>query len=567
MFKLLFCACILGGMVSTGMALAGDRPAGRPSAGRSAVWARHGMVATSQPLAVQAGLRVLQQGGNAIDAAIATAAMLNLVEPMSTGIGGDVFALVYIARTGELKALNASGFSPACATREFFAKKGLSEIPMFGAQSVSVPGALDGWVTLLNKYGAMKLDQVLAPAIEYAEKGFPVSEIIADSWQGDGLAAAQRDPEFAKAYLIRKPDGAWRGPAEGEVFVNKPLAETFRKIAAGGRDVFYKGEIGRKLVARLNELGWPITMDDLAYQHSDWVEPISTTYKGYRVYELPPNSQGMAVLEMLNILEGFELRKLGHNSAPYLHLLVEAKRLAFADLDAWNADPGKARLPIEQIISKDYARKQRAKIDSKRAMPSVVSGIPSTFDWRRSRGDTIYLTVVDSDRNVVSFINSNFQNFGSSVVVPGTGIVLHDRGALFQLAPNHPNTVEPHKRPYQTLIPAMVFKDNKPWLSFGVMGGDMQPQGHVQVLLNMFEFGMNVQDAGEAPRFRHAPGNGLTLESGIDYKVAEQLAAMGHPIVSDPGKFGGYQAIQIDWKSGALAGGTDPRKDGCAAGW
>jgi gamma-glutamyltranspeptidase/glutathione hydrolase len=550
MLKLLFGAFIFAAMV-----WAADRPAGRARAGRSAVWARNGMVATSQPLAAQAGLRILQQGGNAVDAALATAAVLNVVEPMSTGVGGDMFALVYIAKTGELRGLNGSGFSPQAATPEFFLKRGLSSIPTYGPYSVSVPGTVDGWTTLLARYGTMKLEQVLAPAIEYAEQGFPVSEIIAASWSADGRAAAARDPEFAKAYLVNG-----RPPAHGEVFVNKPLAGTLRQIAAGGRDAFYKGEIARKIVRRLNDLGWPITLEDLAYQRSDWVEPISTTYKGYRVYELPPNTQGMAALEMLNILEGFDLKSLGHNTSRYLHLLIEAKKLAFADLDAWLADPEKSRLPVSRIISKEYGAQQRARINLNRAAESVESGVPPA-------GDTVYLTVVDKDRNAVSFINSIFLNFGSTVTVPDTGIVLHNRGALFTLREGHPNRLEGRKRPYQTIIPAMVFKDDKPWLSFGVMGGDMQPQGHVQVLLNMIEFGMNVQDAGEAPRFRHSPLSGVALESGIDPTTIRELAALGHQVISLPGIFGGYQAIQIDWKTGTLAGGTDPRKDGCAAGY
>ena len=546
------------------MAFGADRPAGRSGAGRSVVWARNGMVSTSQPLAVQAGVRILQQGGNAVDAAVATAAVLAVVEPMSTGLGGDMFALVYLSKTGELKGLNGSGYSPQAVNRDFFLSKNLKEIPMYGPFSVTVPGGVDGWATILGKYGSMKLDQVLAPAIEYAEKGFAVSQIIADAWGDDGMAMAERDPEFARAYAIADANG-FHTPAEGEVFVNKPMAATLRKIASGGRDAFYKGEVAKKIVERMNQLGWPMTMDDLARQHADGVEPISTTYKGNQLYELPPNGQGMAALEMLNILEGFDLKSLGHNSGPYLHLLVEAKKLAYADLDAWLADPVRSHLPTSEIISKDYAKRQRARIDLKHAAPAPTTGI-TTFDWRKSRGDTVYLTVVDKDRNAVSFINSNFQNFGSGVVVPDTGIILQDRGALFTLEKNHPNCIEGHKRPYHTIIPAMVFRDGKPWLSFGVMGGDMQPQGHVQVLLNMLEFGMNVQDAGEAARFHHS-GGGLALESGVAPEVVSQLAGLGHNIVSDPGHFGGYQAIQIDWKNGALAGGTDPRKDGCSAGW
>ncbi len=559
MLKVLLGACLMAAM-----ATAADRTLGQ--AGRSMVFARKGMVATSQPLAAQAGLQILQQGGNAIDAAVATAAVLAVVEPMSTGLGGDVFALVYLGRSGELKGLNGSGFSPKAATRELFLSRDLPSIPLFGPFSVTVPGTVDGWATLLDKHGTMKFAQVLAPAIEHAEKGFPVTEVIASSWAADGRAAAARDSSFARAYFVPDSSGG-HPPAAGEVFVNKPLAATLRQIASGGRDAFYKGEIARKILSHLNRLDWPMSAEDLAYQRSDWVQPISTTYKDLQIYELGPNTQGMAVLEMLNILEGYDLQKLGHNSAAYLHHLVEAKKLAFADLYGWLADPERARLPVAQIVSKEYARKRRAQIDPRRATPAVTSGIPAGFEWRKTQGDTVYLTVVDKDRNVVSFINSIFQNFGSGVVVPDTGIILQDRGALFTLDSNHPNRLEGRKRPFHTLIPAMAFRNGKPWLSFGVMGGDMQPQGHLQVLLNMVEFGMNVQEAGEAPRFHHGPTTGVTLEPGMPAGIAQQLAAMGHPIGSMPVHFGGYQAIQIDWKNGTLAGGSDPRKDGCAVGW
>jgi len=554
--KILCCGLLVSGIV-----LGADRPGGRADAGRSAVLARNGMVATSQPLAAQAGLRILQQGGNAVDAAVATAAVLAVVEPMMTGPGGDMFAIVSTAK-GELAGINGSGFSPAAANIEFFRQRKLQQIPIRGPFSVSIPGAVDGWATLLDKYGTLGFAEVLAPAIEYAENGFPVSEIVASDWSSPLNEALFADKEFARAYY---QDG--KPPAHGDVFVNKPLAETLRKIATGGRDAFYKGDIARRIVERLNKLGWPVTMDDLARQHSDWVEPISTTYKGYRLYELPPNGQGMAALEMLNILEADDLRSLGHNSADYLHLLIEAKRLAFADLDAWLADPERARLPVERIISKEYGREQRKRIDRGRAAKDVKTGVDERVEFLTRNGDTVYLTVVDKDRNVVSFINSIFWQFGSGVVVPDTGIILQNRGALFSLDPEHPNRVEPRKRPFHTIIPAMVFRDGKPWMSFGVMGGDMQPQGHVQVLLNMLEFGMNVQDAADAPRFRHSPVDGLALESGIDTTAITELTRRGHTVGWRPGIFGGYQAIQIDWERGVLLGGSDSRKDGGVAAW
>ena len=540
-----------------GVSVAGVRPI--PNAGRSAVVARNGMVAASQPLASQVGLRILQEGGNAVDASVATAATLALVAPMMTGPGGDMFALVYTAATGELAGLNGSGFSPKAASIDFFTSRGLDRIPTKSAYSVTVPGAVDGWVTLLDKYGTMSLEQVLEPAIDYAENGFPVSEIFAENWARYG-AWYENDPEFVRAYYT---DG--KAPEHGDVFVNKPLGRTYRQIAQGGRDAFYKGEIARRIVDRLNELGWPVTMEDLAYQHSDWVEPISTTYSGHRIFELPPNGQGMAALEILNILEGYDVKALGHNSAKYLHLFVEAKRLAFADLGAWLGDPERAQLPISTIISKEYARRQRERIDPRKAAANVTTGITGPVQWLEGVGDTVYFTVVDKDRNVVSFINSLFNGFGSGVVVPETGLLLQDRGALFSLDPDHPNRIEGRKRPYHTIIPAMAFKDGKPWLSFGVMGGDLQPQGHVQVLLNMIEFGMNVQEAGEAPRASHGSG-GVALENGIDPEVWADLERMGHT-VRESGPMGGYQAIQIDWDRGVLFGGTDPRKDGTVAAW
>lgn len=518
------------------------------------------MVAASQALASQAGLQILRQGGNAVDAAVATAAVLGLVAPMMTGAGGDMFALVYMAETGELAGLNGSGFAPRAASVNFFRDRGLDEIPAKSVFSVTVPGAVDGWATLLDRFGTLPLSSVLEPAIRYAEEGFPVSEIFAANWASAGAAFAE-DPVFANVYF---KDG--KPPAHGDVFVNEPLAWTYREIANGGKDAFYKGEVARRIVDHLNTLDWPMTMEDLAYQRSDWVEPISTTYKGHRIYELPPNGQGMAALEMLNILEGFDLKAMGHNSARYLHHFVEAKKLAFADLGAWLADPIRAELPVSRIISKEYAREQRKRIDSGRAATTVNSGIQDEVRFIEGDGDTVYFAVVDKDRNVVSFINSIFHAFGSGIVVPDTGLLLQNRGALFSLDPGHPNRIEGRKRPYHTIIPGMAFKDGKPWLTFGVMGGDLQPQGHVQVLLNMIEFGMNVQEAGEAPRASHSTGGGVGLEPGMDSAVAGQLERMGHS-VDKSGPMGGYQAIEIDWERGVLFGGTDPRKDGTVAAW
>ena len=546
-----------------------DRPSGvdRVSSGRSAVLARNGMVATSQPLAAQAGLQILRQGGNAFDAAVATAAVLSVVEPMMTGPGGDLFVIAHVARTGKLVGLNASGFSPQNANPAFFSQQGLDRIPIAGPLSVTVPGAVDGWITLLEKHGTMTREQVFAPAIDYAEKGFAVSEIIASSWKVPALEGItpQADriaDDFKAAYYV---DG--RKPEHGDVFTNKALAGTLRRIVNDGAEVFYEGEIARQIVDHLNSLGWPITMEDMSYQHADWVEPISTTYRGQRIFELPPNGQGMAALEMLNILEGYDLRSLGHNSAAYLHRLIEAKKLAFADLDAWLADPEKADLPVDKIISKEYGHAQRRRINLNRAADEVRSGVNDATHRLVDTGDTIYLTVVDKDRNMVSFINSIFHAFGSGVVVPGTGVILQNRGALFSLTPEHPNQIQPRKRPYHTIIPAMAYKEGKPWLSFGVMGGSMQPQGHVQILLNMIDFGMNVQDAGEMARVRHSSGKEIILESGISKEAVIKLKQLGHQINPAGGGFGGYQAIEVDWKRGVLRGGSDPRKDGHVAAW
>jgi gamma-glutamyltranspeptidase/glutathione hydrolase len=530
----------------------GDKPAPGGGKTRSAVRAMNGMIATSQPLASAAGLRVLQQGGNAVDAAVAAAAVLCVVEPMMLSPGGDMFAIVWDAKKKELKALNASGRAPQAASIDELKKRGLDRMPAEGIHTVTVPGAVDGWAKLIERYGTMQLAQVLQPAIEYAERGFPVTDVIAADWQ---VGLSHKDhPDFAATFL---PNG--RPPAPGEIFTNKNLAATLRKIVAQGPEVFYRGEIAAKIVKFLNEEGGLHTRRDFANQTSNWVDPISTTYRGYTVYEMPPNTQGLAALQMLNILEGFDLKPLGHNTAEYLHLLTEAKKLAFIDRARHIADPDFYRAPLDRLLSKDYAAELRKRIDQSRVVGQTASG-------PRGGEDTTYLTVVDKDRNVVSFIQSIFSAFGSGLVAADTGIVLHNRGAGFSFDPQSPNKLEGGKRPFHTIIPAMAFKDGRPWLSFGVMGGDMQAQGHVQVLLNLIDFGMDVQQAGEQPRFRHFD-SGLALESAIPADVRKALEAKGHRLTMSPGMFGGYQAIMIDPKTGALFGGSDPRKDGCAMGW
>jgi gamma-glutamyltranspeptidase/glutathione hydrolase len=513
----------------------------------------NGLVATSQPLASAAALRVLQDGGNAVDAAITAAAVLNVVEPNSTGIGGDMFALMYMQQDGKPIGLNGSGWAGSKASVEFFKDRALREVPLFGMHSVTVPGAVAGWFKLHGRYGKLPMMRVLAPAIEYADKGFPVSDIIAGQWKR-AEHRLQSTSDIARDLLN---DG--RAPRHGELFKMPKLARTLKLIAEGGRDVFYKGEIARKIVEFSDEHDGMLSLPDLADFDAQWVEPVSTNYHGYDVYELGAQTQGITALEMLNILEGYNLTRLGHNSAEYLHLMIEAKKLAFADRDAYIADPDKARVPVARLISKEYAAERRRLISNSHAMASPRPGLPET-------GDTVYLTVVDKDRNAVSFINSLYESFGSGLVAGETGIVLHNRGALFQLDPRHPNVVAPRKRPFHTLIPGMVLKDRKPFFSFGVMGGDNQPQGHVQALINLIDFNMDAQQAGEAPRFRHS-GEEVLLESAFSADIRSGLAQKGHHLAAAIDAWGGYQGIVIDPKTGVLIGGSDPRKDGLAIGW
>jgi len=544
----------------------GDRPAANPRATRSVVLARNGIIATSQPLASAAGLRVLQQGGNAIDAAVTAAAVLAVVEPTMNGVGGDLFAIVYDAKTKTIHGLNASGRAAAAATPAEYRRRGFDTIPYRGELSVSVPGVVDGWNELLTKYGTVKLDRALEPALGYARDGWAVSEIIATQWK-DAEPVLAKDPAASATFL---PGG--HAPAPGDVFRNPRLAATLEAIREGGRDAFYKGPIAQAIADDMRRRKGLLTEADFAANKPDWVDPISTTYRGYQVFEMPPNTQGVVALEMLNILEGYDLKSMRHNSAEYLHLLVEAKKLAFADRDAWLADPGAVpRTALSQMLSKQYAAERRKEINPEHAAasyaPMKISGYSQAPEEHpQAKGDTIYLTVADRDGNIVSLIQSIFENFGSGIVAGETGIVLHNRGNLFSLTSGHPNLLVPGKRPFHTLVPAMVFKDNQPWLSFGVMGGDMQPQGHVQVLLNLIDFGMNVQEAGEAPRFRHSVA-GLALESAISPEARFGLNQRGHSIVTQIGMFGGFQGILFDRQRGVMMAGSDPRKDGLAIGY
>lgn len=527
--------------------------------GRSVVRSEHAMVASSQPLASQVGLKVLKRGGNAVDAAIAMAAMLNVTEPMMTGIGGDAFMLVYWSKTKELKGLNASGRAPSALSLDYFARKKTMRMPEFGMESITVPGAFDGWVTLLNKYGTMKLSDLLEPAIETAENGFPVMEKTAEDWNAE-VTKLKKTPASASNYLI---DG--RTPRPGETFQQPNLARTLRTLARDGRDAFYKGEIARAIVDYCEKNGGFISLADLAAQKSEWVEPISTTYRGYTVYEIPPNSQGLTALLTLNILEGFDLAALSKQPDRYYHTLIEATKLAFADRNRYIADPAFSKVPVAELLSKDYAAKRRALINPNKALDSPPPGEINVGS------DTTYFTVVDKDGNAVSFINSLFDAFGSGIVAGDTGIVLQNRGSSFSLDRAHPNHLEPGKRPFHTIIPAMVFKDNKLFMSFGVMGGGIQPQGHVQVLVNIIDLGMGLQQAIDAPRYRFMSEKDVLLEDEIGPTVISRLIAMGHRRASPPGvlrsSMGGGQAIMIDPVNRTLMGASDPRKDGLAIGY
>ena len=521
---------------------------------RSPVSGLRGVVSTSQPLAASAGLDILKAGGNAIDAAVATAAVLTVVEPNSTSLGGDAFIMVYLADEKKLVGLNASGRAPYAMTldalNEKLAKHDMNGIR--GIYSVTVPGAVDGWFEVLEEYGTMSMADVLEPAIHYAEHGFPVSPIIAGAWRS---LERNQEPSTRATWLI---DGE-RAPRAHEVFRNPDLAHTFRMLATHGRDAFYKGPIAEAIVEYSDQHDGFFTMEDFADHTSTWVEPIYADYDNYRLYELPPNGQGIAALEMIKILGNVDLGAMGHNSAEYLHHFIEAKKLAYADIDQWNADPEFNRLPIREIISTEYGRRQFERIDPTRAMERPESGISG-------HGDTILLEVMDEDHNAVSFIYSLYAGFGSGLVPPGTGFTLQNRGALFSREPGHVNVVEPHKRPFHTIIPAMAFKDGEFFMTFGAMGGSVQPQQHVQIFLNVVEFGMNMQQAVEIPRVNHGGGLRVTVEPGIGEDVLTQLEAWGHEIRrrTTRGGVGGAQGIMFNVLTGAMIGGSTPHKDGMA---
>lgn len=529
------------------------------AARRSVVMAREGMVASSQPLAVEAGVSILKKGGNAIDAAVATALTLGVVEPVSTGIGGDAFVLYHSAADGRIYGVNGSGRCPRQLTLEALQRRGIQGIPAYGLASVTVPGAVDAFVEVQRRHGKLTFAEVLEPAIHYATEGFPVSEIIAKQWQGTAPLLA-RFPSSARTYL---PEG--RAPHAGEVHRQPNLARTLRLLATEGGDAFYRGEIARQIVQFSQENGGFFELQDFASHTTEWVEPIQTDYRGYTMLELPPNGQGITALIALNILEGFDLAAMEYGSPAYYHLLIEATKQAYADRNRYVADPAFAAVPVAGLLSKAYAAARREEIQPDRA-GEYAAGDPVAF------GNTVYVACVDRDRNVVSLINSVFSAFGSGVVAGDTGICLQNRGSGFVADPQHPNALAPGKRPFHTIIPAMVLKDERPWLCYGVMGGDVQAQGHMQVAINLIDFQMNVQEALEAPRYRWLSGRLVALERAIPHEVRRALEAMGHELLPygqiPPGTpYGGGQMILIDHARGVLQGASDHRKDGCAIGY
>ena len=549
-------------------AWAADRPEGRSFATRSVTVARHGMVAAAHPLAVGIGVDVLRRGGSAVDAAIAVNAALALMEPVACGPGGDLFALVWDPATGTLHGLNASGRAPLALTPDKVPAEDDGTIPLFSPYAWTVPGAVDGWFELHKRFGRLPMADLLAPVIAYAREGVPVPQVIAGAWARGGKRFGDK-PGFAEVFL---PGG--KAPAEGEPFANPALAATLETLARGGRDAFYKGPIAAAIVEYSGANGGFFTLEDFARHSSDWVTPISTTYRGHTVWELPPNGQGLAALQMLNVLERHDLAALGRDSADFWHLLIEAKKLAYADRARYYADPAFAEIPVAQLLDKAYAARQDARIDMATAAKSVEPGDPAL-----ARGDTTFLATADGRGMMVALIQSNYTGFGTGYTIPSLGFGLHSRGAMFSLHAGHPNVLAPGKRPFHTIIPAFMGRGDTPQMAFGVMGGDMQPQGHVQVVVNLVDFAMNLQEAGDAPRFYHTDsseptgtvmtdGGTLHLESGIATDVRRALIRRGHRLVETTGTvYGGYQAVWRDPVTGVLFGATESRKDGLALGY
>ncbi len=576
-----------------------DRITGKNFATRSEVLARHGMVCTSVPAATQVGLDILKRGGSAVDAAIAANATLGLMEPVSNGVGGDLFAIVYNAKENKLYGINGSGRSPLGLSYEQMKaeldKLNRKTIPPTGMLPISVPGTVDAWAELHKKFGKLKLSDDLAPAIHYAEEGFPVTDLIAYYWSFGPRLYKGLPGAFLETYTL---DGKGRTPAKGDIFKNPALAKTLRLIGERGRDVFYKGEIADKIDKFMRENGGFLRKVDFEKHTSTWVEPVSTNYRGYDVFELPPNGQGIATLQILNILEGFDLRAMGRNSPDTLHTMIETKKIVWADRAKFYADPAFAKIPLKSLLSKEYAAERRKLIDPAHAAKRVSPGSAEAGVWPANPAasqptrlppqarsviddrDTIYMCTADDEGNMVSLIQSNYRGMGSGIVVPGLGFMFQDRGELFSMEPGHANVYAPGKRPFHTIIPGFVMKDGKPWEAFGVMGGGMQPQGHVQVLTNQIDFGLNVQEAGDASRWQHEGDNEPTgekmenggyveVESGIPYETVRELKKRGHDVRFDVGGYGGYQAIKVEMHDGqrVYVGASESRKDGKAAGY
>lgn len=546
-------------------AVAADRITGHHFATRSEVMAPEAMAATSQGLATQVALDVMKAGGNAIDAAIAANAVLGLVEPTGNGIGGDLYAIIWHAESGQLYGLNASGRSPQSLSLDYFVENGYESIPQRGVLPISVPGAVDGWFEMHDRFGSMPMPDVLAEAIHYAENGFPVTEVIA-YYFGTNSAVLQDFPGFREVFM---KDG--KPPQKGDMFRNPDLANTYKKIASGGRDAFYRGDIARTIGEFVQEHGGFLTYEDMAAHYSEWVDPVSTNYRGYDLWEMPPNTQGIAALQILNILEQFDIAEMGFDSPEYIHHFVEAKKLAFEDRAKFYSDTAFNDIPVDWLISKEYAQERAQLINPERAGRSYEPGNPPMT------GDTIYLTTADKHGNMVSLIQSNYRGMGSGITPTGLGFVLQNRGELFALEEGHMNVFEPGKRPFNTIIPAFVTKDGKPVMSYGVMGGGTQPQMHAQILINILDFGMNLQEAGDAPRILHSgssqptgeimtDGGVLSLENGFSDNTRRELTKMGHRLQEAVGPFGGYQAIWYD-ERGYYIGASESRKDGYAAGY
>lgn len=564
MFRLLL-LLTLSMTVYQNLLYAQDRVTGHNFATRSEVIAQNGMIATSHPLATQIGLEILKEGGNAIDAAIAANAALGLMEPTGCGIGGDLFAIVWSAADQQLYGLNASGRSPENLSLEYFTEKGMEKIPAYGPLPVSVPGCVDGWFELHDKFGSFDMARILAPAIQYAKEGFPVTELIG-YYLTLSSGRFKEYPNFADTYM---PGG--EPLSKGDIFKNPYLANTYEQIAKGGRKAFYEGDIAASIASFIQEQGGFLSREDMAKHRSEWVEPVSLNYRGYDVWELPPNGQGIAALQILGIMEGYDVAEMGFGSADYIHHFVEAKKLAFEDRAKYYADPAFNQIPVKQLISESYAKERRTLINPNRAARTFDAG-------KLEQGNTIYMTVADKAGNMVSLIQSNYRGMGSGMVPPKLGFMLQDRGELFALEEGHYNVYEPGKRPFHTIIPAFITKDGKPWVSFGLMGGAMQPQGHAQMVINLIDFKMNLQEAGDAPRIQHSgssqptggsmtDGGQVLLESGIDYETIRALMRKGHKVGYSLGSYGGYQAILWDDEKQTYYGASESRKDGQAAGY